>query len=195
MDSRAEILNSIADAHIEEIAYPGDFIASAAGGSKSARFAEVLAMVGGSSAELGSSDEIPARIAELDFFRSASRICNSTAFGPAGNISLAAVTNQIGLEGVQAAIVEARFGVAENAAVWIPAANFRFRSLLFLAEHLIVLLPKLSLVEDMHEAYSLLAQSPAETGYFISGPTKTADIEQNLVIGAQGPKSLTVFLV
>jgi L-lactate dehydrogenase complex protein LldG len=30
---------------------------------------------------------------------------------------------------------------------------------------------------------------------FIAGPSKTADIEQALVIGAQGPKRMVVFLV
>jgi L-lactate dehydrogenase complex protein LldG len=50
-------------------------------------------------------------------------------------------------------------------------------------------------VNDMHEAYARL--EPREVGYglFISGPSKTADIEQALVIGAQGARSCTVFLV
>ncbi len=47
----------------------------------------------------------------------------------------------------------------------------------------------------MHEAYARLA--PREIGYglFISGPSKTADTEQALVIGAQGARRCTVFLV
>jgi len=50
-------------------------------------------------------------------------------------------------------------------------------------------------VNDMHEAYARLA--PREIGYglFISGPSKTADTEQALVIGAQGARRCTVFLV
>ncbi len=47
----------------------------------------------------------------------------------------------------------------------------------------------------MHQAYKLIAERKRNFGLFISGPSKTADIEQCLVIGAQGAMSLTVFLI
>ena len=47
----------------------------------------------------------------------------------------------------------------------------------------------------MLDAYDLIAERERSFGLFISGPSKTADIEQSLVIGAQAAMSLTVFLV
>lgn len=46
----------------------------------------------------------------------------------------------------------------------------------------------------MHQAYKKLSSNAIDFGVFISGPSKTADIEQSLVIGAHGALSLSVFL-
>lgn len=51
----------------------------------------------------------------------------------------------------------------------------------------------------MHQAYERLAglgtNERTNYGTFIAGPSKTADIEQSLVISAQGPRSLDVLIV
>jgi L-lactate dehydrogenase complex protein LldG len=44
----------------------------------------------------------------------------------------------------------------------------------------------------MHAAYEELGKVKSSFGLFLSGPSKTADIEQSLVIGAHGARSLTV---
>ena len=91
------------------------------------------------------------------------------------------------------AIVEGQFGVAENGAVWV-GTNVRHRVVYFIAKNLILLLNRNSIVSTMHEAYSRTDNDDYDFGVFISGPSKTADIEQALVIGAHGAISVTVVL-
>jgi L-lactate dehydrogenase complex protein LldG len=69
------------------------------------------------------------------------------------------------------------------------------REVFVITEHLVLVVDAASLVHDMHRAYARLGERPVGYGLFISGPSKTADIEQSLVIGAQGARSCTVVLV
>jgi len=47
----------------------------------------------------------------------------------------------------------------------------------------------------MHHAYDRIGDADYGFGLFLAGPSKTADIEQSLVLGAHGSRSMTVFLV
>lgn len=101
------------------------------------------------------------------------------------------------LDGIDVAIVDGGVACAENACVWIPM-NMRQKALCFIAESLVIIVDKTKVVSNMHEAYAAL-ETMGETsrygfGTFISGPSKTADIEQSLVYGAQAAKSVTVIL-
>ncbi|GAA3650233.1 LutC/YkgG family protein [Flavivirga jejuensis] len=92
-------------------------------------------------------------------------------------------------------ILESNLGVAENGAVWLPDNNMPMRVLPFIAKHLVIALKKEAIVTFMHQGYQKLASEGTDFGVFISGPSKTADIEQSLVIGAHGALSLSVFLM
>ena len=93
-------------------------------------------------------------------------------------------------------VARGSLAVAENGAVWVDGRQFAHQSALFLAEHLVLVVERASLVANLHQAYARIdaADLPAY-GVFVSGPSKTADIEQTLVIGAQGPRSCRVILV
>jgi L-lactate dehydrogenase complex protein LldG len=83
-------------------------------------------------------------------------------------------------------------GVAEDGAVAVPLGAPSARGALFLCEHLLLVLDPSALEADLHRGLERLASAvPAGTSHvWISGPSKTADIEQALVFGAHGPRTL-----
>ncbi len=99
------------------------------------------------------------------------------------------------LDGVDLAIIEGDLGVSENGAIWVTEGNMGMRVLPFITQHLVVLLKAESMVGNMAEAYERIQVDKAGFGLFIAGPSKTADIEQSLVIGAQGARSFRVVII
>lgn len=99
------------------------------------------------------------------------------------------------LEDVELAVITAHFGVAENGALWVTEDLLDQRVLPFISQHLTVVLTVDNLVANMHQAYEKIGNAKYGFGAFIAGPSKTADIEQSLVLGAHGARSMTVFLI
>ena len=112
-----------------------------------------------------------------------------------GNVDLAAAAAPHALAALDLAILPGELAVAENGAVWVDAAALKHPAIFVIPEHLVLFVDARSVVADLHAAYDRLASRPARYGVFIAGPSKTADIEQALVIGAHGPRSSTVLLV
>jgi L-lactate dehydrogenase complex protein LldG len=69
------------------------------------------------------------------------------------------------------------------------------RILPFSTEQLIIVIEAKNIVNNMHDAYAAIDIQENGYGVFIAGPSKTADIEQSLVIGAHGPTDLIVFII
>ena len=92
-------------------------------------------------------------------------------------------------------ILWCRFAVAENGAVWVTEQEYLVRVLPFICNHLAVIIDKNNIVNTMHQAYNFIGKMDYGFGVFIAGPSKTADIEQSLVLGAHGPKTMTVFVL
>ena len=98
------------------------------------------------------------------------------------------------LNGTDVGIVRGEIGVAENGCIWIPQ-TMKEKAVLFISEYLVIVLPKRNIVNNMHEAYARLKMDERYNfGTFISGASKTADIEQALVMGAQAARGVTVVL-
>lgn len=158
-----------------------------------ARFRDALAFVGGKLMELKAGDLLEEQLQLA--FPDAQRIASSR---PLSRLSLTPIGPETGkdvLEQIDLAILKGEFGVAENAAIWLPEPNMMNRSLPFITQHLVLVINRSDLVPNMHVAYQRIDRKSLSYGVFIAGPSKTADIEQSLVIGAHGARSLTVVLI
>jgi L-lactate dehydrogenase complex protein LldG len=155
------------------------------------QFVSVLKSIGGNVVEIKHTDEI------YQYVKNNFSSCQNFVTTLPQINQLAMLDQNIDphlLENIEVAVIGAQFGVAENGAVWLTDAEMRIRALPFICEHLSVLIHKKNIVNTMPEAYGKIAAASYGFGVFIAGPSKTADIEQSLVLGAHGPKTMTVFV-
>ena len=99
---------------------------------------------------------------------------------------------------VDVGVIRGCIGVAENACVWVPQL-MKEKAVCFASQQLVIVLRRDDIVNNMHEAYDRIASSSEyfrqyKFGTFISGPSKTADIESALVYGAQAARGVTIVL-
>ena len=154
-------------------------------------FRESLEGVGGMLVKVSSYEEIADRIKqefpELTKFKSDVKEVPS--------IEPPEINNPHDCADLEFYMAEGLVAVAENAAIWINEETAEYRSAYFLTQHLSLVIKKDSVVSNMHEAYDRIGKLESVFGTFISGPSKTADIEQSLVLGAHGSRSLIVFVL
>ncbi|WP_291909913.1 LUD domain-containing protein [Chitinophaga sp. CB10] len=112
-----------------------------------------------------------------------------------GNRDIQQVANPHELADVDVGVIRAGFGVAENGMVWLSQEDLVVNALGFLAQHLVILLKPTELVADMYDAYMRVHLEDTAYGCFMMGPSATADIGAVLVHGAQGARSMSVYLV
>lgn len=163
------------------------------------KFSEVLAQVGGHAVCLKEGECVAEVVKRL--YPQAQRTALAVTDMPHTELLPGQVFNPDELDdpaefnGTDVAIIPAQLGVCENACCWIEQ-QVCHRALYFIAEALVIVLSKDRLVSNMHEAYGQIPDKPeVPYGVFISGPSKTADIEQALVMGAHGAREVTVILV
>jgi L-lactate dehydrogenase complex protein LldG len=157
------------------------------------QFAAVLESVGGRCVVVHDTGDINRELSALPEFQHAKQIC-SLVPGVDGRVDLTAAGDPHELETLDFAVLPGEFAVAENGAVWVTDAGVAQRVVYFIAQHLALVVQASEVIDNLHQAYERLSFSSRGFGVFISGPSKTADIEQSLVIGAHGARSLTVFI-
>ena len=155
-------------------------------------FSTMLESVGGK-ALLIERNELDATIKAL--YPDEKQIASDVDFCSVGNFNSNNFDDAHDLKNIDLAVVKGNFAVAENGAIWMKNENNRHRALYFIAQNIIIVIEENELLNNMHEAYERVDFENAGYGVFISGPSKTADIEQSLVIGAHGPKSGYVIFV
>ncbi len=159
---------------------------------KFSKFQTMLESVGGKALVI-KKEELDATIKKI--YPEEKTISTNVDICNIGNFDSNNETDPHNLRDVDLCVVKGEFAVAENGAVWLKNSENRHRSLYFIAQNIVLVVDKKSLLNNMHEAYDLISFEKSTYGVFVSGPSKTADIEQSLVIGAHGPKSGYVIFV
>jgi L-lactate dehydrogenase complex protein LldG len=155
---------------------------------------EVLKSVGGSCTHVQNVSEIDALLSQIPQWQTAKRVFSSVE-GLSGNVRLDDIDDPHKLEDLDFVIYPGQFAVAENGAIWITDEQLKHRVIFFITQYLVLVLSQRDVVHNMHEAYARAIPPQPGFGLFLSGPSKTADIEQSLVIGAHGCRQLQVFLL
>lgn len=192
MSSREDILAAIRRNTQQIFEYPQWTLRATTYADPLNHFCEALASVGGQAVMADPHTDINTLIHE--HFPQADRIASTLPEVTCATFNPDEAERAQDLDGTDVAVVSGEFGVAENGGVWIKQ-NVRHKALYFIAERLVILLDRTQIVHNMHEAYARLKQNgDYPFGVFISGPSKTADIEQALVMGAHGAREVLVIL-
>ena len=160
------------------------------------QFEEVFTSVGGRCLHADDAADLREELTKLDVYAKARTIASMAQEIESRNLNAAAVQDPHQLAELDLAILPAELGVAENGAVWLPGSALGpNRAVIVIAQDLVLVLNAAQIVSNMHQAYERLQMERPGFGLFLSGPSKTADIEQSLVIGAHGARSCTLFLM
>lgn len=155
------------------------------------QFIEISKTVGGKVIEVKASDDLNAVIRKA---YPDAKVFASNVKGIQADLNPDTVANAADLNGTDVGTIQGEMGVAENGCIWVPQ-TMKERAIYFISEELVILLDKKNIVNNMHEAYKRVEMNNYGYGVFISGPSKTADIEQALVMGAQAARGITVILI
>jgi len=193
--SRAAILAAVRRARTEPAPLPPDDGAWPGAGDLAEGFARACAAAGGRCVRVPEAAGLEAALRALPEAARAARIYSAHPGFAGAHFAPDELAEPRRLAGLELAVLPGVLGVAESGAVWVDAGALPQRAVLWLAEHLVLALPAADLVPQLHAAYARLRFEGPGFGVFVAGPSKTADIEQSLVVGAQGPRSTTVMLV
>ncbi|EMI15613.1 YkgG family protein [Rhodopirellula maiorica SM1] len=159
-----------------------------------AKFIEVLSTVGGQAHVIDDVEQIGQILGEIPVYANAKRVVSLVPEAIAGSLDVATIDDPHALASVDWTIARGEFAVAENGAIWVEGATMPHRVLLFIAQYLAIVVSRSQMVHNLHQGYARIGTPKSPFGVFVSGPSKTADIEQSLVLGAHGCRALQVFL-
>lgn len=194
-DAKSRILKRLAPFRRDEVSLPAALESPTTYADRVAQFRTVLESVGGRLLEACDEADAATQIKQLPVVSQARQLLSYCPQLVSSSSGVDERADPHELDPVDVTIAPGHFGVAENGAVWVADKAIKHRVALFLSQHLVLVIRSGELVSNMHEAYGRVGQVDIPFAGFISGPSKTADIEQSLVIGAHGARSLNVVLI
>jgi len=195
MPARDEILTRIRQQLPQSVALPDGVENPIVYPDLKSQFSSVLESVGGRCVTVADVAAANAVLNEVPEYAQATQRVSCVSEIGESNFELSQVDDPHMLSDIDYAVLPGMLAVAENAAIWVETDDVPQRTLYFLTQHLSIILPANAICSNLHEAYQRISIGSKRFGTFVSGPSKTADIEQALVIGAHGARSLTVIFV
>lgn len=193
MNSREKILEAVLKNQPQTTPLPDISMFKGDNNDTVKKYMDVFKTIGGSSYLVDDIAAVKALIGE--HFDVTKRIVTTLLELSDSAELLSAAVDHHTYEDVELAVIKAPFSVAENGAVWLTDEYMVQRIIPYICQHLAVVISAESIVPTLHEAYEKIGTGDYGFGGFIGGPSKTADIEQALVLGAHGPLSMTVFIL
>ena len=191
ISSRETILSLIRENQPQSVAMPELNFAKQTFEDPVTRFCELVESVGGMTKIIKGNESF----SEFTNIEKRDKVLSTLKGIPDQNIDRNNIKSPHDMQDIDYCCFHTDLAVAENGAFLTKCEDFDFRSVYFLAQHLIVTVNAKDIKHNMHEAYKHVdVDDLGEFSVFISGPSKTADIEQCLVIGAHGARSLQVFI-
>jgi L-lactate dehydrogenase complex protein LldG len=169
-----------------------------------AAFAAVLTRIGGKVEAIADRSALRVRLAELLTAAAVRTVALSDAAGldellPTAVTAVPANAGRDALFAADAGLTMAQLGIAETGTVVLVSADEQHRLASLLPERHYVVLPRSRLCGTLAAALALLQGADglprSRTITFVTGPSRTADIELVLVVGVHGPKELCVLLL
>lgn len=195
MKSRDEILSQLRRQFVPSVVLPDVLSQSwTVYEDPLATFAEMAVFSGATFSSVKDVAEVVYLLSTQAEFCSAGRVL-SFVDGIHGNVDLLSVAQPHDLENLDFVICRGDFAVSENGAIWLTDQAVQHRVCFFITQFLVLIVRAQDIVHNMHQAYQRIAHPMASFGMFLAGPSKTADIEQSLVIGAHGCRQLQVFVL
>ena len=188
---KQQILSKIRGSRWKSFDMPSfDALTPVAYDDKVQKFMETLEAVGGHAVLSEEGTDIDALVRSI--YPEAVTVASSLPYINA-DMNPDEIAEASALNGTDLGVVEGVLAVAENGCVWVPQ-TMKERAVLFISERLIIIVDGNDIENNMHEAYSRIQMPDYGYGCFISGPSKTADIAQALVMGAQAARDVTVII-
>lgn len=188
---KEELLQKLRSNTREQYDMPADDIQGITYDDTVAQFIEMSQAVGANVVEAATGDSLDDIIRKA--YPDAKVVASNLPEVKMATLNPDTVADAQALNGTDVGVVSGQIGVAENGCVWIPQ-SMKQKAVCFICEYLVIVLPQSGIVNNMHEAYARIEMPATGLGTFISGPSKTADIEQALVMGAQAARGVTVVI-
>jgi len=99
------------------------------------------------------------------------------------------------LASIPASLVEASFAIADTGSLVFLYDESRTSLPHFLSDCIFVVIKQQQIIANQFDLFNKLSVEKAKNMVFVTGPSRTADIEKVLTLGAHGPRRLIVMML